>query len=143
MKKFSFRLERVRAFRKLQMEQEKAKLDACFTRLREIEAAAAELDRQVAAASGAVRQPGSGGEHRPYESYRAHAGITRRSLAAQRAQALAAIATQQSNVLAARQRFEMLDKFRDRAKARWKAETDKEQEELAAELYLARRQLLN
>jgi hypothetical protein len=41
-------------------------------------------------------------------------------------------------VLEARRQFELLDDLREKALAKWKAASDKEQETLAGELFLAR-----
>lgn len=138
MNKFKFPLDRVRHYRKLQLEQEQAKLEVCHTRLREIDANESDLRRIEMESSREVRQSTSAAEHEGYESHRFWASRTHHHLARLRAEAQAAIQLQQAAVVAARQRYEMLERCRERALDDWRADYLREQESLSSELFLAR-----
>lgn len=138
MNKFKFPLDRVRHFRKLQLEQEQAKLEACHTRLREIDSREAELRRTEMEASRQVQVASSIAEHEGYESHRDWAGRAHHQFARLRAEAQASIQRQQAEVTVARQRYEMLERCRERAQDHWRDEYFKEQEALSSELFLAR-----
>jgi hypothetical protein len=57
---------------------------------------------------------------------------------ARRQQVSLDIDAQRGRVLDARQKYEMLDRLKTRSQGVWRAECNREQENLAGELYLAR-----
>lgn len=137
MKKFQFPLERVRHFRELQLGAERAKLEACAARIRQIDEAAAAL---AAEKTEAVASLHSGGEALVYERFAAfadHSDRTRRQLVSLRQQAVTAFERQKAAVTAARQKLEVLEKCKERALEEWKSDFAREQEDLASELFLA------
>jgi len=144
MKRFEFSLERVRQFRKLQMETEQAKLEQARARLEAVEAMIAELNRQrcladdvsrrVRSNAGAVSMPDVAG-HAQFATYlqRMESALVRR-----REQALVEMEQQRRVLLEARKKYEMLDRFRAASRTAWQVDFAREQETLAGELFLAK-----
>lgn len=143
MKKFQFPLERVREFRRLQLEMEEARLERLFGHLgeldareREVEAALrqAELDLRWTAAEGALDPP-------QLDAIASYGEFSRRAIediARERKQTQVEIGQQRLRVLKANQSAEILEKLRKRYRTHWQAEVDHEIETVAAENYLAR-----
>jgi flagellar export protein FliJ len=144
MKRFEFSLERVRQFRKLQMETEQAQLEQARARLEAVEAMISELNRQrsladdvsrrLRSSSGSVSMPDVAG-HSQFAVYlqrMEHALISRRQ------QAALEMERQRHVLLEARKRYEMLDRFRDASRSAWQVEFAREQENMAGELFLAK-----
>lgn len=144
MKKFEFPLERIRQFRKLQMETEQARLEQCNARLMAVDAMIGESKRQRLDADADVRRvESSGGEVsiaavRSHSAFRGYLTRVDQMLAARRTQAEADLETQRGALLEARKRYEILDRFKDQSRKGWQAEFDREQEALAGELFLAK-----
>lgn len=144
MKKFKFPLARVLEFRKLELEAETATLETCVRRLRSIEQKQAAIREESAKANDDMRSreyPGAlvaTAEPAQLPHYR---GLLDRRWAEaerERAQAALAVEQQREKLLEARRRFEVLDRCREKAKTKWKAEFLRQQEDLAAELFLAK-----
>jgi hypothetical protein len=136
--KFKFPLDRVRQFRKLQLEQEQAKLEGLRARLREIDAGQAELRRLEGEASREILSSTSSAEHEGYESHRNWAARAHHQFGRLRAEAQSSIQGQQAAVVEARRRHEMLERCRERALDRWRDDYFRELEALSSELFLAR-----
>jgi hypothetical protein len=80
---------------------------------------------------------------RPFElesldSFRVHGRGQIRNLENQEQQCEARVIAQRTQVLEARRQFELLERLRQKAMNAWRAAGNKEQEELAAELFLAK-----
>ena len=143
MKKFSFRLEQVRHWRESQRDQEEARLQALFAELNQLERARAELGNAAAKAEQAVRPTPDAllapiHELQALDSYRDYVRRERRRLAGLRAPLQARIATQRRALVEAERKVKVLDLLRDERLEEWKKELDKEQEDLVAELVVAR-----
>jgi len=140
MKRFHFPLERVRRWRSEQANLEELKLQqlrAESARLagakREIEAEAAESAQRVLA------QPAIDPlELTSLESYRQHLRRRIFELDNRQRQCEAKVAEQRQRVMEARRQFELLDRLHSKAWLEWVAEGNKEQEQIAAELFLAK-----
>jgi flagellar biosynthesis chaperone FliJ len=140
MKRFHFPLERVRRWRSEQVSLEELKLQqlrselARLTRLKlEVEAEASESARLVLA------QPAIDPiELTSLESYKLHLRRRVYELDNLRRQCEAKVSEQLERVLEARRQFELLDRLHEKARREWVAEGNKEQEQLAAELFLAK-----
>lgn len=139
MTAFRFRLERVLELRRTQLEMEEMKL-------RQRTAALAALDRERAAIEAAavsaeveVRRWTSvaGGDLAALEEFRAHSRSQQQLLAARRAQAARDLGAQQAAMLEARRRCRLLERLKERRWSDWKAASDREVEEIAAESWLA------
>jgi flagellar export protein FliJ len=144
MKRFDFPLERVRQYRELQLETEHAKLDQLLAKLHALDQLEANLARQRLDADDDLRRRTAAGtpvnpaEVASMTGFRAYCKQMAQALAARRAELEHQIAIQRREVLEARRRYEVLDRFRTRQKKRWSFELGKEQDALADENYLAR-----
>ena len=144
MKRFTFPLERVRHYRFLQLETEQGKLEQLLAKLQTLDQLENDLTRQRLEAEEAVRALTKAGA--PVEpaqvcsmtDFRGYLKQVAATLALRRAELSRRVAVQRQELLEARRRYEVLDRFRGREKLRWKAAFDQELEQLAAENFLAR-----
>jgi|SRR5581483_2808220 len=141
MKRFSFPLERVLGWREEQARVEELKLE-------QLRAQAAALDQQKRdTALGRARSEWEVLSQRVVEatelanldSYRLHAREKIRDLEQRVRQTEAQAAEQLQRVLQARRQAELLERLKQKALEEWRAANNREQEALAAELYLANR----
>jgi len=141
MKRFSFPLERVRRWREDQVELEEIRLQNGYRDLRAVEAeqirVAEETERSCREILAKPSIPA--GELSLLEDYRLWGMRENRRLAASKAELEKGIREQKQRLLEAHRRFKLLNGLRDKALVSWTAARDKEQEDLAAELYLAKR----
>ena len=141
MKRFSFPLERVLRWREEQARLEELRLE----QLRANVAALGEekrdtaLQRMRSAADVLSQRVVEAGELENLDSYRLHARTKIRDLENRMRQAEAQAAEQRQRVVEAHRQAELLDRLRSRALGEWQAASDREQEALAGELYLANR----
>jgi hypothetical protein len=144
VKRFQFPLERVRQYRQLQMETEHAKLEQLHAKMHAIDQMESELDRQRRQAEEDIRHLTARGSAVDPNDVAAMTGFREymkkmaAMLAARRHELNQQIVAQREQLLAARQRFEVLTRFREKGKAEWILAFDHEQEQLASENYLAR-----
>lgn len=144
MKRFEFSLERVRQFRKLQMESEQARLEQARSRLEAVDAMIAELNRQRSLAQDSSRRARGQGGAVSMTDVAGHAQFAlylqrmEYALNARRQQALLEMERQRHILLEARKKYEMLDRFRESSLAAWQADFNREQENVAGELFLAK-----
>lgn len=144
MKRFEFPLERVRQYRHLQMETEHARLEQLHAKMHAIDQMEAELDRQTRRAEDALRaslSPGAAvdpAQTGSMSDFRAYQQAMARMLATRRAEMTHQIAVQRQELLEARRRYEVLDRFKGKSRKEWTAAYDREQDELAGENFLAR-----
>jgi hypothetical protein len=141
MKRFRFPLERVRNWRHGQAEMEEMRLGQLYAEMR-----TAEADRQaIVEEDERSRRTVIGRRYvtaqdlMSLEALKKHAAEQVRRLDARRRALAAGIAEQQTRVLEAHRSLQLLDGLRGRALRSWTTARDKEEEELAAELYLARK----
>ena len=143
LKKFNFRLEQVRRWRESQRDAEEARLQALFAELNQLERARVALGNAAAEADQAVR-PGPDAPLPPMQELQAldsYRGYIRREchrLASLRPPLEARIATQRRALTEAERKMAVLDLLREEKLEEWKKELDKEQEDLVAELVVAR-----
>jgi len=140
VKKFQFPLERVRRFRKLQMETEQVKLEQLQAHLASIDSMEAELHRQKQQADQALVESPTVGtpELAVVDSFRAYTQRMANIFALRRAQVQEEILMQKENLLVARQKYEVLERLKSNRHAKWKYDLHREVEQLATEAYLAR-----
>ncbi|HLK17610.1 MAG TPA: hypothetical protein VKT81_01605 [Bryobacteraceae bacterium] len=140
MKRFQFPLDRVRRWRLEQLNVEELKLQ----KVRADRELLAEAKRQVreglAQSRGDVlAQPAfTGSELENLDSYAIHVRERVRYIEKLEQEAEAKVVEQRTRVLEARRQFELLDGLRAKALVQWRAAGDREQETLAAELYLSK-----
>jgi len=140
MKRFNFPLERVRRWRseqasleELKLEQLRAEAARLATAKREIEAEAAQSAQRV------LSQPAIDPlELTSLESYRQHLRRRTSEIENRQRQCEAKVVEQRQRVIEARRQFELLDRLHGKAWQEWVAEGNKEQEQIASELFLAK-----
>jgi hypothetical protein len=137
--RFRFPLERVLEWRRKQLELEEAKFRQAVAAVAAVDRARAELTTEAAGAESAVRgwEQVGGSDLGALAEYRAHVRSEETRLAARRAECSRAAAAQEAAMLEARRRCRLLERLRERRLAEWKAASDREMEEIAAESYLA------
>jgi len=140
MKRFEFPLERVRRWRseqasleELKLQQLRSELARLVTVRRQMEAEIVLSARQVLAKP--VMDPL---ELTSLESYRLHLRRRLQGLEQFVRKCEERIVEQRKRVIEARRQFELLDRLYHKAWQEWRAAANKEQEELAAELFLAK-----
>jgi hypothetical protein len=139
MKRFHFSLERVRQWRRLQLEIEQERLEeflrerGSLTKEREsLESCLAEAESSVwtGAATNAL-------ELRALDEFRLYIASEQRKLGQRMTACDQKIAVQKERVIEERRRAALLDRLRERRHVEWQKEFDKELEALAAESYLS------
>lgn len=138
MRRFQFRLETVLGWRRLQVETEEARLRALFEELRRVEAARERVETERADAEREVLYAASAtaDELAALEACRAFAGRELERLAAERQRCEGLIAGQRQRLIEAERRLRLLEKLREKRRAEWRQAADREQEAVAAELFL-------
>ena len=141
MKRFHFELRRVLDWRRQQLELEQIKLEPMVaelhlrdSRIGQCEAERRELRRPVACSASAEAQDLASAER-----YWLYLGGQSKRLAAELAACQERIVQQRARILEARRRLRLLERLEQRRREEWQAGADREQEALAAELFLARR----
>ncbi len=141
MKRFEFRLERVRKWRQDQADLEDQRLEQLYSELRAIETRRKEIESEAEMCRrGVLTQRTVTAEELAYmAAFRSWADEQVRRLIEQQREAESRVQKQKQRVLEAHRKFQLLDGLKDKALVGWTVERDKEQEELAAELYLAKK----
>jgi uncharacterized protein Smg (DUF494 family) len=140
MKRFLFPLETVRRWRLERAGIEELKLRQILGEMQKLSAAKVVIEAEMAQTARDVLGQRS---MRPFElesldSFRVHGRGQIRNLENQEQQCEARVIAQRTQVLEARRQFELLERLRQKAMNAWRAAGNKEQEELAAELFLAK-----
>jgi hypothetical protein len=140
MKRFDFRLERVRRWRSEQSSLEDLKLQQLRAERQALSDAKEQVQNELAkTAQEVLAQPSMEAlELESLDSYRLYVRGRVRDLENRERQWEAKIVEQRQRVIEARRQFELLDRLRQKALAEWHAAADKEQETLAAEMFLAK-----
>jgi|SRR5579871_631741 len=139
MTKFSFRLERVLAWRKTQLELAQAALSRIAAECARWDATLARLAAARRDAESLVRKPGGvpGNELGALARYQAHVEQQRRLAVERRRECEKRLEQQRARVMEARREHRLLEKLREVRRAEWESAVDREYEALAAETYLA------
>jgi flagellar export protein FliJ len=140
MKRFEFRLDRVRDFRRQQLELEETKLERLHAEHRELDAEFLRLENEAAGTRSSlmVTTSAEGRELMPADRYLRHLADARKRHDQKVAGFQVRLRKQQEAVLEARRRLRLIEKLEAKQLRDWKAEADREQEKLSAELFLAR-----
>lgn len=140
MKRFEFRLERARDWRRSQLEIELGAAAALAGELARIgeERRSVEAERRAAERSVLAAPAVPASQFAALDAFRRFSDAAAAALDRRRADCEQRLAGQRRRVLEARQRYELLNRLQARALAAWRAAFEREQENLAGELYLAR-----
>ena len=140
MKPFRFRLEKVLAWRRTELEVEQHKTRLMAAALEETARALARLAVERTSAEQSVAGTASmlGAELAAHSAYLARLARQERDIEARRQQQEKSLAEQHSRLMEARRRCRLLEKLRARKHEEWEAETNRELEQFAAESHLVR-----
>jgi flagellar export protein FliJ len=140
MKRFEFRLARVRDFRRQQLEEEEAKLEVLRAERRQLEAESLRLENEAAGIRNSLMVTGSveAQDLVAADRYLHYLAMEGKRQAAKMADWQERTAKQQQAMVEARRRVRLLEMLEEKQLRLWKEEADREQENLSAELYLAR-----
>ena len=139
MTAFRFRLEKVLALRRTQLELEDAKLRRQIAVVADLDGERAQLEAAAIQSEEEVRgwSPLPGQALAALANFHAHTRRRADELAAQRQQAVGRLQAQQQVLLEARRRCRLLERLEQRKRAEWQEAAARELEQLAAESYLA------
>lgn len=139
MKRFSFPLERVLRWREEQATLEELKLEQLRARVAALEQQKREtaFERVRSATEVLSHRVVEATELQSLDSYRLHVRDKIRDLENRVRKAQAEAEQQRKRVVEAHRQSELLDRLKRRALAEWQAASDREEETLASELYLA------
>lgn len=140
MKRFSFPLERVQRWRRGQAELEEMNLRHLLAELHATDARRRHLveEREQAEAAILSQKTAAAEELSGLDSFRQYVKAQGRALDEIRRQQQEKIAAQRQRVIEARRRLELLERLHHKARGEWQAAFNKEQEDMAAELFLAK-----
>lgn len=140
MKAFRFRLEKVLAWRRTELEVEQFKARQLAAELERIEQERNQVLAARTAAERALLGAGraDGADLQAHASYLAQLDRRKSGLEQRRAAQKARLAEQQKRLLDAQRRCRLLERLRARRHDEWQAEADRELENFAAEMHLAR-----
>ncbi len=140
MKSFHFRLEKVLEWRRTQLELEENNFRKQVAALAELDRQAAEIEAAGKRSESIVRawNPVAGSELEALDRFRLHVKNRELEMQVPREEARRRLAAQQQVMLEARRRLRLLEKLKERRLAEWRAECNKELEEMASESFLAR-----
>ena len=139
MKRFQFPLERVRRWRAGQAALEELKLEQLREQQTRLEEEKRSIQRERAHSERDVlgRPVMEATELQNLDAFRVHARDKIREFENRERQAAAQIEQQGQRVMEARRNAELLERLKQEAGAAWQRASDREQESLATELYLA------
>ncbi|MCL4796378.1 MAG: flagellar FliJ family protein [Bryobacteraceae bacterium] len=140
MKKFRFPLERLRAWRRVQLDAEQSRMRALLDEEQRVasrrEALGLEMERARAGFAGGAAIPAF--ELAALNQFSIHVESETQKLKNLQRQVRQAIEQQRETLLAVRRESEVLERLRRRRYEEWRAESDREEENLVAELVVAR-----
>lgn len=140
MKRFEFGLARALDFRRQQLELEEAKLEILLAERGRLDADSLRIDNEVDATRQSLMVTGSAQSQElvAADLYLGHLAAEKKRQAAKLADWQQRASKQHKAMVEVRRRVRLLEKLKEKQFQTWKAETDREQENLSAELFLAR-----
>lgn len=140
MRNFEFRLQRLLEWREEETKAEEGRLGLLLSELGQLDQRRQSLERTREEAEQMVRAAGSVGADllAALDTYRLHCQVAKVKLTSQIQECMGRIEAQRAKVMEANRRWRLLGRLKQRRHMQWQAEADREQEALAAELYLAR-----
>jgi len=141
MKRFNFPLDRVRRWRLEQLNVEELKLQQLRAEVESLAASKRLIQDELTATQRLVLGQASmrANELEALDSYRIYSRGRIRALENREWERGTKVVEQRAKVIEARRQFELLEQLRKKSFGAWKTAADKEQEDLASELFLARR----
>jgi hypothetical protein len=141
MKRFNFPLDRVRRWRLEQLNVEELKLQQLRAELEGLAAAKCLIQDELTETQQQVlgQTYMQSVELETLDSYRIYSRGRIRDLENREWERGTKVVEQRAKVIEARRQFELLEQLRKKSFGAWKTAVDKEQEDLASELFLARR----
>jgi flagellar export protein FliJ len=140
MKRFQFSLAQVRDFRRQQLDLEEVKLQKLHAERRELEAEYVRLGNEDARTRASLMVTGSAQSQELFaaDSYLRSLKASRRRQGEKLTEWGGRASKQTGAVVEARRRMRLMEKLEEKQFGDWKEAADREQENLSAELYLAR-----
>jgi flagellar protein FliJ len=140
MKNFRFRLERVLDWRRTELELEQARVQQQLRELMELDSERANIEAAGIRAEIEVRawRPLAGSDLTALAAFRQHVIGKEKQIEARREEARRRLESRKTAMIEARRRSELLERLKQRRLAEWRAASDRELEQLAAESYVAR-----
>src|SRR6266540_1106954 len=140
MQRFHFALAKVLDFRRRQLELEEAKFEALHSERRALESESSRLEGEVLETRGSLMVTGFAESQDlvAADLYLRHLSAEKKRHASRVAEWQVRASKQQQAVVEARRRVRLFEKLEERQLREWKTAADREQENLAAELFLAR-----
>lgn len=140
MKRFSFPLETVRSWRLERAGIEELKLGGILAEKQKLAAAKAQIQSEMAQTARQVLEQASimPLDLENLDSFRLHVRRRVHDLENQERECEARIVKQRNKVLEARRQFELIERLKQKAWTEWRAAGNKEQEDMAAELFRAK-----
>ncbi len=140
MKRFQFQLTTALDWRKRRMETEQARLDELLLHEAQLHQALQEAAAQRAAAADQLLQARSidAADLAALETYRRALDSRKRRTQAELVRTGEALARQRQVLIAAMRDYRLMEKLKDRRLEEWRKQLDREMENEATELYLAK-----
>jgi hypothetical protein len=140
MKRFTFPLERVERWRLEQLNLEELKLRQILAERQTLARAKEQIRHELERVGHEVlfRATLEPEDLENLDSFRQHIHARIRGIENRERETEAQIIAQRERVIEARRQFELLNRLRQKALAEWRVAADKEQETLAAEMFLAK-----
>jgi hypothetical protein len=140
MKRFQFSLEHAMQLRRLRADMERARLEALHAELRQLDVQKRVLEEEESAAHDQVKTQNTVWSQQliALDRFTRHMGNRKEHLEARRVDFFRQIAEQEVRLVGAQRDFELLEKLKTEKKAGWQAAFEREQEELASEVFLAK-----
>jgi hypothetical protein len=140
MKKFAFSLETARRWRDHKADVEEVRMQALLAEKQNIENRMGSLQTGLEAEHRRIEDTSfDAGELAPLDAYRVWVNREKKRLGGSLTDCASRIEAQRVVLAEARRRFRLVDRLKEKALIEWRKAGAKEQEDLAAELYLARR----
>ena len=140
MKRFAFPLETARQWRNRQAEIEELRLQQLFSERQRFQDRRAALDEELANERRNISDRGVDARQlAALDQFCVFVAREQQRLDAAIAECERRIETQRAALMQARRAFELIDRLKEKALGQWTAAGAKEQEDVAAELYLMRR----
>ena len=140
MKQFQFSLEHAMHWRRLRADMERAKIESLYTELRNLDGQRTSMEEEETTAHDLVKNQDSVRAQQLFalDRFTRHMSTRKEQLEVARVDLLGKIAQQKVRLISAQRDFELLEKLKAHKKEDWQTAFDKEQEDLASEVYLAK-----
>jgi flagellar FliJ protein len=140
MKAFEFRLQRIADFRRQQADVAKSRLQMLLSEMQRLEDERRSLEeqRQEARTSVTGQSDAKGEDFVALASFQEYLGRQLKELAQKQTDLAAKIEKQRDVVVEAERKVKLLDRLKERKFQEWRAASDRELDDLAADSHLAR-----